>query len=105
MANVLDLRLQGSFNILVTRGVIYDSIKLDFKNGTPPADLVISIPQWNTNVSRNFSVGNGLTISGSAIIWDLGLVDTPKSTVTGTIKTTNTVFGSAISLTFNLSIS
>ena len=105
MANVLDLRLQGSFTILVTRNVTYSDIKLDFKDFGAPSDLVISIPDWGNSVSKTFTIGNGLSIQGTSVIWNLGMIDTPKSSLTGTVKTTGMQFGSAVNLTFTINVS
>ena len=105
MSQVLDLRLQGKFSLLLTKGISYDQIEIDFKNQSPPNDLRITLTNWNGGLDRVYSVGNGISVSGTKAIWNIGLVNPQNQNVVGKMTTINNVFGAALNIDININVS
>ena len=105
MSNVLDLRLNEVAEIRLTRGIIYSDLFLDFIDITPPADIRITLNNWDENPTTVFTVGSGLTITGFKVFWNLGEVNPVGNKVTGVIDTVSKVFGNAVNIALNLTIS
>lgn len=105
MSNVLDLRLKEVAEILLTRGIVYEDIFIDFMDVTPPADIRITLNDWDENPTTVFTVGSGLTINGFKVFWNLGEADPVGNKVTGLIDTVSKVFGDTVNIRLNLTIS
>lgn len=105
MSNVLDLRLKEVAEILLTRGISYEELFLDFVDVVPPADIRITLNNWDENPTTVFTVGSGLTITDFKVFWNLGTVNPAENKVTGVIDTVSKVFGEAVLIKINLNIS
>ncbi len=104
-AAYLDLRVQGLVEILVTQGVSYPAISLDFKTESAPTDMVITLIGYDNGSDLEFTNGNGLSISGNIVLWNLGLVSANKGSYNGSIETESDVFGQALRFKLTLKVS
>jgi hypothetical protein len=104
---VLDLRVNGNLPIYLTKGISYPAITFTFGSGsTMPTGFTLTVFHWDApNTARVFTVGNGLTIQGNLLIWNLPIVTQNVGFYEGKLESDTAIYGSATRVKIRIKVS